>query len=126
MNKSQHIAVILSKINPIKYKNIIERSIRNGYHEFKFDNIPGFPEYGECTGPKTQLINDLEQYPELSELKQRVYEGEFDDSCDDEDNLKLYKYLIENEEMSEEIMGIMGIKKPTDILIEKDSVINFN
>ena len=117
MTNSQKIAVELTALNPDKYNQIIERASLNGYHDFKFDSIPGHAEYGDCTCPKSQLFQDLMFYPELGRLAERVLQGEFDDIPDKEDNLMTSLVLL-NDGAPEVMFEMLGLNKPVDGIIK--------
>lgn len=93
---SKQLATILAEKDAVKYKAIIERAALNGYHDYKFDHIPGHPEYGECICPKMQLVEDLFKFPELADIRQDVIQGKYDDKPDKEDNDFLRKELLDN------------------------------
>ncbi len=112
-NKStQEVAIILGKRDTEKYKEIIVRAANNGYHDFKFDNIPNHPEYGECICPKSQLVEDLAKYPELKDVRQMVINGDFDEHPDAEDNLITEGMMI-NEGVPDEMFKALGFEVPT-------------
>lgn len=90
------IADILKKRNPEKYKAIIIRAANNGYHDHKFDKIPGHPEYGDCLCPKVQLCQDLQKFPELQDLMQEVMNGKYDEPADEQDQQEMRGWLIED------------------------------
>ena len=94
--ETKDLATILSQRDPTKYRAIIERAGNNGYHDFKHDKIPGHPEYGECVCPKVQLVSDLDEFPELEDIKQRVIHGEFDESSDETDQQEMRGWLIQD------------------------------
>jgi len=89
MPQSKDLAEILTSRSPVKYKKIIERAALNGYHDHKFDKIPGHPEFGECVCPKMQLVQDLMQFPELKDIREDVISGKYDDRADTEDQQEM-------------------------------------
>lgn len=90
------IAGILTRKNADKYKAIIQRAGNNGYHDHKFDKIPGHPEYGECICPKVQLVHDLSKFPELEYIKKDVMNGKYDEPADEQDQEEMRGWLIED------------------------------
>lgn len=91
-----------------RYDALIERAKNNGYHDFKFDTVPGHPEYADCTCPKTQLVQDLDAFPELSDLRTRVMQGEFDDVADETDKDRMRNNLKQDGsyEVLKDILGL--------------------
>lgn len=77
-----------------KYRTIIDRAANNGYHDHKFDKIPGHPEYGECNCPKIQLVSDLSKFPELSDIIEDVKTGKYDEPADEQDQQEMRGWLI--------------------------------
>lgn len=112
MPQSKDLAGILTKLNPVKYKDIIERAANNGYHDFKHHKIPGHPEYGECVGPKLQLATDLAQFPELSEIREQVIDGLYDESPDQDDQQEMMAILLEDNS-PDAFFRSMGFPIPT-------------
>lgn len=106
------IAEILRGVNPTKYKAIIERAANNGYHDHKFDKIPGHPEYGDCICPKVQLVKDLSEFKELAGIRQRVMDGDFDEQADAQDVEEMRGWLIKDG-ASDAIFIEMKMKPPT-------------
>lgn len=96
MAASKDLAEILSKRNAEKYKSIIERASLNGYHDHKFENIPGHAEYANCICPKMQLVEDLNAFPELSDIQQQVIDGVYDDPADAEDQAEMRLWLMDD------------------------------
>lgn len=114
MHASHQIGLELQKIDPVKYKSIIERSLNNGYHCFKYDSVPGHPEYADCIGPKDQLMRDLLQYRELRKFCDKVLEGVYDDKPDEIDDLNL-SLLMANEKSDGKLSEIFGLMVPEEI-----------
>lgn len=112
MAASKDLAGILSARDAEKYKAIIERAANNGYHDHKFDNIPGHPEYGETVCPKMQLAEDLAAFPELNDIRTRVINGEFDDPADAEDAAEMRLWLLDDN-ASDEMFKQLGFEVPT-------------
>jgi len=112
MPASKEIATILSQRDPVKYQAIIERAVNNGYHDHKFDKIPGHPEYGETNCPKVQLVQDLFQYPELRDIRERVINGEFDDPADEEDAAEMRGWLMDDN-APDEMFRQLGFRVPS-------------
>lgn len=72
--ETHDIAGMLREKDPVRYKLIIDQAENYQYHDFK--------SYSAL--PKMQLVQDLEKFPELSELRQQVINGEFDESMFDD------------------------------------------
>lgn len=108
---TKDIAAILTERDAEKYAHIIVRAALNGYHDYKSDNIPGHPEYGYAP-PKLQLVVDLAAYPELGDIRQRVINGDFDESPDDEDELDTWGMLM-NTNAGDFMFKILGLQVPT-------------
>lgn len=97
MPASKELAIILAQRDHEKYKAIIERAANNGYHDHKFDKIPGHPEYGEATPcPKIKLVDDLSKFPELNDIREQVMDGDFDDPADVEDQEEMRGWLLDD------------------------------
>lgn len=109
---SKYLAVILAKRDPEKYKSIIERASLNAYHDFKFDQIPGHPEYGDTICPKIQLVEDLSRFPELNDIRKAVMDGEYDDAPDEVDDFSMRLVLIE-QGTPDAIFQLLGFKVPS-------------
>jgi hypothetical protein len=107
------IAGILTRKNAEKYKTIIERAANNGYHDHKFDKIPGHPEYGECTCPKVQLVMDLSKFPELEYIKKDVMSGKYDEPADAQDVQEMRGWLIEDA-APDSMFVELGFELPTE------------
>jgi hypothetical protein len=69
-----------------KYDALIERARTNGYHDFKFDDEDKYP---DSVCPKIDLVADLAKFPELSDIRQSVINGDYDESPDDNDKKKM-------------------------------------
>lgn len=95
-----------------KYRAIIERAANNGYHDHKFDKIPGHPEYGECLCPKVQLVQDLNKFPELEDIKKDVMNGKYDEPADEQDQEEMRGWLIEDN-VPDGVFKELGLKPPT-------------
>lgn len=109
---SKDIAVALRAIDPVKYAAIIKRAENNGYHDHKFAKIPDHPEYGKCDDPKTQLVLDLQPYPELNSIRHDVIDGKYDDKPDEEDVEEMRGWLLDDDATDDFFIG-MGFKPPT-------------
>lgn len=109
---SKDLANILSKLNAEKYKDIIKRAALNGYHDHKFDSIPGHPEYAECVCPKMQLIEDLGKFPELIHIQKEVMEGKYDDPADEQDAEEMRGWLMDDG-AADGMFSAIGLKVPT-------------
>lgn len=92
-----------------RYDKIIERAKNNGYHDFKFDQNPDHPEYANCACPITQLVADLSFFPELKDLRQRVIQGEFDETPDEADKQMMRNWLKEDGEEGDALAKIIGL-----------------
>lgn len=112
MAASKELAEILAKRDPEKYKAIIERAANNGYHDHKFDKIPGHPEYANTDCPKIQLVSDLSAFPELSDIQQRAMDGEWDDPADEEDQEEMRGWLMD-ENAPDAMFKQMGFRIPS-------------
>lgn len=112
MAGTKDIAQILTSRDPGRYKSIIERAELNGYHDFKFDSIPGHPEYAECVCPKIQLLEDLSKFPELEDIRQNVIGGEYDEPPDAEDQVQSVNILMD-ENAPDGMFKMLGLKIPT-------------
>ena len=106
-----------------KYNTIIARAANNGYHDHKFDKIPGHPEYGDCNCPKIKLVEDLQQFPELIDITQDVMQGVYDEPADATDQEEMRGWLIEDE-ASDHMFEMLGLKLPTDAERKLKRVIN--
>lgn len=95
-----------------KYRAIIDRAANNGYHDHKFDKIPGHPEYGDCLCPKVQLVADLERFPELSDIRQDVMNGKYDEPADEQDQEEMRGWLIQDG-AGDAMFEAMKLKPPT-------------
>lgn len=73
-----------------QYDWIIRKALANMYHDFK---VP----LEQVEEPKTLLVADLSQHPELSDIRQRVIDGEFDEKGDDEDRKEIAKTLFNDQ-----------------------------
>lgn len=54
--KDDLVKVLRERNSKGKYDAIIIRAANNGYHDFKFTDIPGHPEYADCNCPKMKLV----------------------------------------------------------------------
>lgn len=109
---TKDLAEILTKRDAEKYKAIIERASLNGYHDHKFSKIPGHPEYGECTCPKIQLVQDLVPFPELEDIKQDVMKGKYDEPADLEDQAEMRGWLMDDNS-PDGMFTMLGFTPPT-------------
>jgi len=96
-----------------KYHAIIDRAANNGYHDHKFDKIPGHPEYGDCNCPKVQLVQDLSKFPELEDIRQDVMKGKFDEPADEQDKEEMRGWLIVDG-AGDAFFEQLGLKAPTE------------
>jgi hypothetical protein len=112
MPATKDLAEILSKRDPIKYRAIIERAALQGFHDHKFDSIPGHPEYAECMCPKMELVNQLAAYPELSDIRQQVMDGVYDEPADKEDQAEMRGWLIDDNS-PDGMFTALGFEIPT-------------
>lgn len=112
MAASKDLAEILSKRDPEKYKAIIERAANNGYHDHKFDKIPGHPEYANTACPKMQLVQDLSFFPELNDIRSRAMDGEWDDPADGEDAEEMRGWLMDDN-APDEFFKQLGFRIPS-------------
>lgn len=109
---TKDLAEILSKRDAEKYKAIIERAGLNGYHDHKFESIPGHPEYAECICPKMQLVQDLTPFPELEDVRQDVMNGKYDEPADKEDQEEMRGWLMDDNS-PDGMFTTLGFKVPT-------------
>jgi hypothetical protein len=112
MGASKDLAEILAQRDSEKYKAIIDRAANNGYHDHKFHKIPDHPEYGSCDCPKIQLVSDLSDFPELSDIRQRVMDGEWDDPADEEDQEEMRGWLMDDN-APDEMFKQLGFRVPS-------------
>jgi hypothetical protein len=112
MPASKQLAIILSQRDPVKYKALIERAALNGYHDFKHDRIPGHPEWAEDICPKMTLVDDLSQFPELSDIRDRAMNGEWDDTGDEEDAMVMRNMLMD-ENSPNAMFKMLGFNVPS-------------
>jgi hypothetical protein len=112
MPATKDLAEILTKRDPEKYKAIIERAANQGFHDHKFDKVPGHPEYGECVCPKMELVNQLTAYPELSDIRQQVMDGVYDEPADKEDQAEMRGWLIDDNS-PDGMFTTLGFEVPT-------------
>jgi len=112
MAATKDLAAILSSKDPVKYKAIIDRAANNGYHDHKFDKIPGHPEYGDIVCPKIQLVNDLARFPELSDIRTAVMNGDYDEPADAEDQEEMRGWLMEDNS-PDGMFKALGFRIPT-------------
>jgi len=111
--KTQDLAKILTDRRGCeKYRAIIERAANNGYHDHKFDKVPGHPEYGECLCPKIQLVQDLASFPELSDIRKDVMNGKYDELADEQDQEEMRGWLIADG-AGDEMFKTLGFKVPS-------------
>lgn len=114
MAKTIDIAEILrEKRGGEKYRAVIERAANNGYHDHKFEKVPGHPEYGDCICPKTQLVEDLSKFPELADIRNDVMSGKYDEPADEQDKEEMRGWLI-MDGAGDEIFTGLGFKLPTE------------
>jgi hypothetical protein len=75
MNTHKDLPQILRKRNSAgKYDELIMNAEAFHYHDFKTDNA----------APKMTLVQDLQAFPELTDIAQMVMNGQFDESLFDE------------------------------------------
>jgi hypothetical protein len=112
MAETKDIATILAQRDQNKYREIIVRAANNGYHDHKFGKIPDHPEYGECVCPKVQLVSDLDQFPELSDIRQQGIAGVYDEAADDQDVEEMRGWLI-HDGATDQMFDPQNLKRPT-------------
>lgn len=112
MAASKDLAIILTKLDPVKYKAIIDRAALNGYHDHKFSKIPGHSKWGEEMCPKVTLVKDLGEFPELEHIRQDVINGKYDDPADATDQEEMRGWLLDDNS-GDEFFKILGLKVPT-------------
>ncbi len=91
-----------------KYDSIIERAKNNGYHDFKFDQNPL---YGDCICPKMELHGHLAAFPELSDIRDAVANGDYDETADEADKEMMREWLKDDGESGERMIDILGLNK---------------
>lgn len=91
-----------------KYDRIIQRSKDNIYHDFKSP-----PEL--FAEPKSQLLLDLQQFPELHDIAADVINGIYDDPMDYQDAMKMRAEIIERDGEDSGMLTMLGLTLP-DIL----------
>lgn len=106
------LAEILSNMDVVKYKSIIERAALYGYHDHKFDSIPGHSEYGECICPKMQLVEDLSAFPELNHIRKEVINGKYDEPADKQDQAEMIGWLMDDNS-PDTMFTMLGFPIPT-------------
>jgi hypothetical protein len=79
------VTVLKERNKDGKYDALIARASENGYHDFKCDD----DKYPDSICPKTDLVNDLASFPELSDIRQDVMDGVYDESPDAEDKARM-------------------------------------
>lgn len=112
MGQTKDLSEILRQRDAEKYKAITERAALNGYHDHKFDKIPGHPEYGECNCPKMQLVQDLSLFPELEDVRQDVINGKYDEPADKEDQEEVRGWLMDDNS-PDGMFTVLGFEIPT-------------
>lgn len=110
--QTKDLATILSSRDQNKYRDIIVRAANNGYHDHKFNKVPDHPEYGQCLCPKVQLVCDLQQFQELSDIRQQVIDGVYDEPADEQDQQEMRGWLIEDG-APDALFDQMKFKRPT-------------
>jgi hypothetical protein len=112
---TQHdlVKVLTERNTNGKYNAIITRAANNGYHCFKFDQIPGHPEYGNCNEPKTQLVKDLKKFPELQDVMRDVINGMYDEPADAQDEQMMRGWLIKDNS-PDKMFELLGLQPPTE------------
>jgi hypothetical protein len=112
MAETKDLAIILAQRDQNKYREIILRAANNGYHDHKFNKVPGHPEYGNCVCPKMQLVSDLVVFPELDDIRRRVMDGYYDEPADEQDQQEMRGWLIEDG-APDSLFDQMKFKRPT-------------
>lgn len=109
---SKDLAAVLRARDPEKYASIIRRAELNGYNDYKFDVIPGHPEFDDCDCPKVKLYNDLAAFPELKDVAIDVMEGKYDDDADAHDVQRMRSDLLADGS-PDSLFTALGFKLPT-------------
>lgn len=68
-----------------RYDSIIAKAQNNWYHDYKNPD--------EVVCGKWELLKDLVDYPELSDIENDVLAGHYDEQADEEDKEKMRKEL---------------------------------
>lgn len=79
-----------------KYNEMIDEAKAGEYHDFK--NL-------KYVCGKVELINKLDKFPELSDIREAVVNGEYDESPDEKDKVMIKQDLIDS--MGEEKAAIL-------------------
>ena len=66
-----------------KYDRLIKRARNNEYHDFKAP--------GDIVCGKVEAVTDLQQFPELGEILNKIISGDYDETPDEEDKLDMRK-----------------------------------
>lgn len=91
-----------------KFDAIIERAKNNGYHDFKFDSNPL---YADCMCPKSELYEQLSDFPELADIANDVFNGVYDESADEQDKETMRNWLEPDGEKGERLIEVLGLGK---------------
>lgn len=75
---------LLSRNKSGKYDHIIAEAKDNQYHDFKNEKYA-------CG--KIQLVSELSEFPELTDIKDAVIRGDYDESMDEADKKDMKDYL---------------------------------
>lgn len=93
-----HLPNELRKRDEKKYATLIENAANNVYHDFKSNE----------TMPKVKLVSDLTAYPELSDIRQDVMDGVYDDPADETDKAMM-RAELEADGASEAFIKALGL-----------------
>ena len=85
-----------------RLNEIINKPRQGYYHDFKFDLVDPDSMYPD---PKTQLLSELEPFPELENVRQSVIDGIFDDRADASDWDRMALEFEDNPSLVEAILG---------------------
>jgi len=83
-----------------RYEQIIKNALANVYHDFK----------SEEAMPKAVLVNDLDQFPELADIREAVINGKYDDYADEADKAEMRGWLDEDK-APDSLYEVLGLKK---------------
>lgn len=102
MNTTKELPQILSEKDPVRYKEIISKALAGVYHDYK----------SEETMPKIVLVNDLAVFPELTDVREAVIRGDYDEEADTVDQDMLRQDLL-SEGVGDFLFTTLGLALPT-------------
>jgi hypothetical protein len=102
------LAELLETRNTGRYDELIRKARAYAYHDFKQHKYDPNCDYE----PKMFLLIDLQQFPELADVRQAVMDGVYDEPTDEEDREMIRGYFLEDQS-PDEMFRIMGLAVPT-------------